>query len=281
MWYRQFFLISYLTISACAADADAVQVHFTDTKNEVIGQTIEARFLPPEPYVRPQYDTLSFANYLRTLPLKSPEAPVKLYNGKTKAEPVHAAVVDMKIGQKNLHQCADAIMRLRAEYLWTEEAYEKIHFNFTSGDRIDYVKWMQGSRVVVAGNDVKWKSRSGPSNTYDDFWSYMETIFMYAGTASFAKELEHVDLADAQVGDVLIQGGFPGHAVLILDMVVHKKTGKKLHMLGQSYMPAQDFHVLKNMRNKTKSPWYDLNRSSNIVTPEWTFARTDLKRFRD
>jgi hypothetical protein len=51
----------------------------------------------------------------------------------------------MEIGNKDLHQCADAVMRLRAEYLWNEERYDKIHFNFTNGFRVDYTKWIEGS----------------------------------------------------------------------------------------------------------------------------------------
>ena len=43
-----------------------------------------------------------------------------------------------------------------------------------------------------------------------------------------------------QIGDVLIQGGSPGHAVIVVDMAENPATGEKLYLLAQSYMPAQD-----------------------------------------
>ena len=62
---------------------------------------------------------------------------------------MHLAVIDMDIGERDLQQCADAVIRLRAEYLYGTGQYDKIHFNFTSGFNAQYIKWMQGSRISV------------------------------------------------------------------------------------------------------------------------------------
>ena len=63
----------------------------------------------------------SFAYYLRSLPLKPHGSKVKFYNGSTKNNyGVYDAVVDMDIGTEDLQQCADAIMRLRGEYLFKQ-----------------------------------------------------------------------------------------------------------------------------------------------------------------
>jgi hypothetical protein len=48
-------------------------------------------------------------------------------------------------------------------------------------------------------------------------------------------------------------------------------------LLAQGYMPAQSVHVLKNPASA--SPWYALDFGAELRTPEWTFRRTDLRRF--
>ena len=81
-----------------------------------------------------------------------------------------------------------------------------------------------------------------------------------------------------QIGDIFIQGGYPGHAIIIVDMI-ENTHGKKLYLLAQSYMPAQNIHILKNPMNKKLSPWYELVPNQDIYTPEWNFSVEDLKRF--
>jgi hypothetical protein len=58
------------------------------------------------------------------------------------------------------------------------------------------------------------------------------------------------------------------------------KEGKKVYLLAQSYMPAQEIHVLRNFNNSQLSPWYELREGGGeIRTPEWDFTSRDLKRF--
>ena len=184
----------------------------------------------------------------------------------------------MEIGERNLQQCADAVMRLKAEYLYNSDQFNKIHFNFTNGFRVDYSEWMKGKRIVVEGNKSYWQKQTTPSNTYYSFRKYMDIIFAYAGTLSLSKEMTSVNLKDMKIGDVFIQGGSPGHAVIVVDIAVDS-ANNKVFLLAQSYMPAQDIHVLKNPNNKKISPWYNLDFEGDLVTPEWTFTKSDLKRF--
>lgn len=246
------------------------------------GKTIEERFLLPEGYERPEADENSFPFYLRKLPLKPHNAEVRLYDGSPKTnQDAHMAVVDMDIGDRDLHQCADAIIRLRAEYLYKIQEFDRIHFNFTSGFRVDYAKWIQGYRVVVKGNKSYWSRQAAPSNTFNDLKDYLNLVYAYAGTLSLSKELNSIEYKDMSAGDIFIQGGTPGHAVIVVDMAINKATGKKIYMLAQSFMPAQEIHVLKNPQNNN-SPWYELNPDEMVIkTPEWTFFSHDLKRFGD
>ncbi len=82
-----------------------------------------------------------------------------------------------------------------------------------------------------------------------------------------------------EVGDVFIQGGSPGHAVLVVDMAVKKNKRQKVFLLAQSYMPAQDIHILKNPSDSILSPWYSFQSGDTLRTPEWDFSWSDLERF--
>jgi hypothetical protein len=243
------------------------------------GNTIASRFVPPPGFVRDTLAVNSFGTYLRNFPLLPVGTPVKLFNGQLKGrQDVHEAVLDLDVGNRDLQQCADAIMRLRAEYLWEEGRYDDIHFNFVSGFRADYGRWRQGQRIKVSGNRVTWTSSSGPKTSYEEFRRYLIMVFSYAGTASLAKEMETVSVEDIEIGDVFIKGGFPGHAVIVMDRVRNPATNEVRVLLAQSYMPAQQMHVLKNPYGPDGSPWYDPVQA-NLITPEWPFTRDQLKRF--
>ena len=255
-----------------------------DEKVELIineeGVTICERINEPKGFTRIEVEEDSFAYYLQNLYLKPHDSKVLYYNGAVKENHgVYEAVVNIDIGKKDLQQCADAIMRLRGEYLYNRGDYDKIHFNLTNGFRVDYNKWIKGYRVMVEGNKTYWSKKTEESNSYEDFRNYMELIFTYAGTLSLAQELEPVELSKMEIGDIFIQGGSPGHAVIVVDMAINQETGKKVYMLAQSYMPAQDIQILVNPKDKTISPWYVLDDSPQIITPEWSFDKTDLMRF--
>lgn len=240
--------------------------------------TIASRFDPPKGYSRSPLTKESFAYHLRNLPLKKEGSLVSYYDGMKKNNTAYCAVIDLPIGDKNLHQCADAVMRLRADYFFKLKQYNLIHFNFTNGFRVDYSKWNQGFRIAVKGNKTSWIKKVAPSNTYEDYWAYLEQIFQFAGTASLEKELKPIAVSQMQIGDVFIKGGFPGHAVIIVDMAVNSK-GQKVFMLAQSYMPAQELQILKNPNNSSLSPWYNQDFGSVLETPEWIFNSNQLKRF--
>lgn len=245
------------------------------------GKFIYDRLPPPEGFKRVKVNTGSFAQYLRNLPLKEDGSRVYTYNGSAKLAQVHVAVIDMDIGKRDLQQCADAVMRLRAEYLYVNRQYDDIHFNLTNGFRVDYSRWIQGYRVAVNGNKTTWIRKEDTANNYPVFRRYMDFVFIYAGSQSLSRELTSVALAGMQPGDVFIQGGSPGHAVIVVDMAYNPDTGEKSYLLAQSYMPAQDIHILKNPANQNGSPWYRLHTDGEkIETPEWTFYKRDLKRFR-
>ncbi len=245
------------------------------------GNTIARRIPVPPGYERIPLEPGSFSFWLRNLPLKKGNPRVMLFNRKPKAnQSVHMAVIDIDTGNRDLQQCADAVIRLRAEYLFSRGKIDDIHFRFTSGDSAEYRKWSLGFRPVVSGNRVYWKKSSAANHSYANFRDYLDTVFIYAGTDSLYRELHPVkNINRIEIGDVFIQPGFPGHAVLVVDMARKKETGKKIFLLAQSYMPAQDIHILKNPENQQLNPWVELQSGEVLKTPEWEFRWNDLRRF--
>ncbi|MFT6747217.1 MAG: hypothetical protein ACJAZ2_001565 [Glaciecola sp.] len=262
----------------CVLIVTSCQSQLIDTS----GTTVETRFKVPEGFVRVEAKANSYAKYLRSLPLKKHGSLVKHYDGTTKRNNnVYAAVVDLKIGKRDLHQCADAVMRLRAEHLWKQKKYSQIHFNFMNGFNADYNSWRAGKRIVVKGNKSHWVQSAKPSNNYATFWKYLEMVFAYAGSYSLSKELKTVKVAQMKIGDVFILGGTPGHTEIVVDMAVNYKTGEKIFLLAQSYMPAQETQILLNPKFGNRGCWYSANFGFTLETPEFTFYSDQLMRFDD
>lgn len=260
------------------------ETHKEDFQKSVInteGLTIQDRFNVPEGFERVSVAEGSFAKYLRNLPLKPHGSVVHYYDGREKGRDVYDAVIDMDVGERDLQQCADAVMRLRAEYLYNKGLYDKIHFNFTNGFKADYSTWRNGNRIAVEGNNAYWVKRAGYSEDYTVFRQYMDMVFAYAGTLSLSMELDKVSIEAMEIGDVFMKGALPGHCVIIVDMAENKSTGEKLFMIAQSYMPAQDIQVLKNYGDNIISPWYGSDFGEELNTPEWTFNKEQLMRFKE
>jgi hypothetical protein len=69
-----------------------------------------------------------------------------------------------------------------------------------------------------------------------------------------------------------------GHAVLVLD-VAENAAGQPVFLIAQSYMPAQDVHVLLNPGEPSLGPWYRAPADDSLETPEWSFPTGSLRRF--
>jgi len=242
-------------------------------------QPLAERIPPPPGCQRVELPPDSFGAWLRQLPLKPGRPPVHLYDGTRKVQQQHhQAVIDLPIGHRDLQQCADAIIRLRADYLLASHRPDEICFAFTSGDLACWQHWVAGFRPSVQGRDVTWFQITAVDSSQANFWSYLETVFLYAGSYSLSRELEPVgEWTELTAGDVFIRGGFPGHAVLVVDVAVDQQE-QRYFLLAQSFMPAQEIHILRAPGQAT-SPWYSVVTNEQLRTPEWTFAVDELRRF--
>ena len=191
--------------------------------------TIEEAFPPPEGAERVASE--GYGAWLRTLDVADADVPVRTHDGREVGH--KARVVELPMVSGDLQQCADSLIRLRAT--WQLANGEEVAFHATSGDLMPYARYAAGEQPYVKDERIAWKA--GGTGELE---GYLGRVFIWAGTHS----LEHLDTVGSdQVvpGAMLVQGGFPGHAVVLLDVAV---DGDRTYVLvGEGYMPAQDFHV--------------------------------------
>lgn len=226
------------------------------------GKTILERFDVPAGYERVQLKSGSFGEYLRTLNLKPEGAPARMYDGRIKPNPnIYVSVIDMPISPKDLQSSADAIIRLKSEYLFANQNFDKISFHGNK-TRYSFAEFSQGDTS---------KSK---------FQEYLDYVMEQVSTPSFCADLTFVKLKDIQVGDIFVQQNSPnGHAVIVVDLAKNS-GGEKVFLLAQSYQPAQEIQIISNPSRDDISPWYEAKEGA-MLTPEWRFLTSDLMRFKD
>ena len=125
--------------------------------------------------------------------------------------------------------------------------------------------WASGQRPVVQNGHLAWTD--GGNRSWE---GYLRSLFMYAGTASLEVH-DTVPARTPRAGDLLVQGGYPGHAVVILDVATRGSETRVL--IGEGYMPAQDFHV----EIGPLDGWWAWQ--PGIALPHWPMGADDLRRW--
>lgn len=239
------------------------------------------RLIPtPDGYTRQEVDKDSYAHYLRGLPVRTDRKDVLLYNGDPVSMP-SAGVIPLDLGKRDLHQCADSVIRLYSEYLWSVDRASEAEFHYTSGDLARWKDWRKGKVLKVKGNKVVQVNSKKSPHTHKAYRSWLDRVFMYASTRSLHKDSTRIKLAgDLQAGDFFLQGGSPGHVIMILD-VAQNPDGARIALLGQGYLPAREFHVISGEGSDVvDGAWYVLSDTGSLATPTWKpFGMDDAWRF--
>jgi len=243
----------------------------------VTSQTIESYFELPQGYKREFAN--DYSKWIIQQPIIVGEHVLTFHDYKVNGlNTTYVAKFDYNIGNKDLHQCADAAIYLNAKYHYDKKILNKIKYSFTNGYMYSYNKFKE-NKVPDCREDNNWKCELIYKET-DNLNEYLDIVWNYAGSYSLEKhDTYQVDLKDIQPGDIFIYGGFPGHVISVVDVIVNKNGNKKF-MLAQSYMPAQEQHILLNPL-KHFSVWHDLNLNEDIITNGGTFTKTQLRRFKN
>lgn len=220
----------------------------------------------PKGFVRQKTDSLTFGYFLQNLSFEK-DNTVYFYDGtKKQNQAQHYKVIKLELPKKDIQQCADAIIRLRADYFFNKKQYQTIQFK-SSTTTYNFANWLQENNPFKV-------------DTVKLYHQFLETVFINCGTYHLADLLKPKhQLNTIQVGDVFIKGGSPGHGMIVVDVAYNNTTSQTIFILAQSFMPAQSMHVVVNEENEELSPWYVLDSTKNLVTPGYSFSYAHLKKW--
>lgn len=244
-------------------------------------EPLDRHLAAPAGHARVPLDPDSFGAWLRGLPVRLDRDRVRSHRGGEIAAPA-AAVVALDLGAGDLQQCADTVIRLHAEHLWATGRGRRAEYHLTSGDLWRFADWVRGEVLTAEGSRV---TRSlGPPRAADhrSFRRWLQRLFVWAGTRSLVTDSRPLAPGEAiRPGDLFLDPGGPGHAVLVLDVAV-PKSGPPAALLGQGFMPAQELHVLRGGGPEVvEGVWFTLPEAPGdaLATPSWEpFPRSAARR---
>ncbi|WP_452223281.1 DUF4846 domain-containing protein [Lacinutrix chionoecetis] len=285
-----FFLLFLIVITALAVQFKPVKETVNYVANSVTSTkhlinkdslTISSRVKVPVGYTRVNYPKGSFQECLRNYKLQPFGSKIINYDDSEYFwQGGHIGILEIPVPANGLQQCADALIRIRSEYLWNNNRKDEIGFNFTSGHYCSWKQYAEGYRPKINGNKVSFNKTASANNSRENFYKYLNLLYMYSGTLSMYNELESIkDEKELQIGDMLIKGGSPGHVAIICDEVINNE-GEKLFLLFQGNTPAQSVHLVKNLEDNSISPWYNLKMNSVIPVSNYTFYDSKFARFK-
>lgn len=258
------------------------------------GTTVATRILPPKDYHRTSSAEGSLATFLRDYEVKKSGAKVKYYTGSEKVSQT-AAVLKLPVDKRNLQQAAGTILRVYGEYMWQQQLYDQISFVFPNSFQADYKQWQSGKRIQSDASGTRWVEQSRAEQTrnasqaavstsaveadtkdsHKTFTEYMESVLLYTGMNTLAKETKKIKKSEIHIGDLYLQSGNTSHVVMIVDECVNE-DGKKAYLLAQGGTPAQQFHIILNPAHK-EDPWYyESELKYPVRTADFTFEKGTL-----
>lgn len=216
----------------------------------------------PKGFERVAVDAGSIGEYIRRIPLQKRGSHMKYFDGRIAyGQYFGYAVLDIPM-LSSIEQCADAVMRIRAEYLWESGQYGQIHFHSVSGKNQKY----------------------GGGSDRNSFEAYLRKVYGNSNTTSLRREMSPKDIRDIAPGDVFVyespRPGFYGHAVLVADVARNYRTGQTAVMLAQSSTPALTMHIIRDILHPFHSPWVILDDSSDgVFISGIYFGKDDLREW--
>ncbi|MBQ4231642.1 MAG: hypothetical protein II699_00040 [Lachnospiraceae bacterium] len=219
---------------------------------------------------------LDIETFMRSLPVKEDGAKTMYYTTSPKEnQDAHCAVLNLYLDGNNLQQFASSIMRLYAEYFWTNKDYANMKFMMVNGFTLDFDRWAKGERVTFNDNAAQWTAGSKVADDYDALNEYLAMYFAYSDRNVLLKSSDKIKIENVSVGDYFINTD-SGALAMVVD-VAENGEGDKCFLLAAGGNPGQDIEVLKNDAHENGDPWYYLSEiKDEVKTPEFTFKSRSL-----
>lgn len=263
--------------------------------------TIGTRFGVPKGFKRVEAEKGSFAEYIRNYELKPKDSIAYYYDDETGSyfenkEASTVGVFQLKNQLNRWMQCADSIIMLYAEYLYSAQRFEEIKFTFANGFECDWITYSKGNRFNPSEN--AWELKEEPDDSYETFLKYLDLVYQYANTDSLARDMSSSPaMQDIGIGDAFVVGVSQlqavaatvapginikyGHAIIVTDVAVNPDTGEYLFMLAEGNTPATDITIIENP-DKSMGVWFKFNEVGSFVKnadPGIPWSAAWLRRF--
>ena len=231
-----------------------------DSGKDCFAQTVTIRSSIPIPsgYVRNTCTDGSFGNWIQNLALKDPPIILDYQGAAVPSGFYHVwGVVKLPLlFRSNLEQCADFAMRFWAEYHKAAGKLDRLYL-------FDY------------GGNKKLFTLSGKS-----YLQFLRTAFSNANSHSLKQGCKAIAAGEVLPGDLIVQNERRriGHVSVILD-VCQSKEGKRLFLIGYSFMPAQEFHIERATERYGIDGWFTLEGYMQYLTDFLNFGKPVLRRF--
>ena len=224
------------------------------------GRKTIGEITPPMGFQRVEVEPGSFGAYLREFHLQGRGSHMKYYDGTLAyGQYFGYAVLDLPMISEN-EQCCDAVQRMRGEYLFSKGRYSDIHYESFQNGTMKY--------------------RGGAN--HEALHKYLRKVYGASNTSTLRHELTKKPFAEIAPGDVLVyeaDRNHPvGHAVLVVDVAVNPKNGRKAIVVAQSSMPALSMHIVRDILHPVRSPWVSLDdENETVFISGICFGKDDLR----
>ncbi|MCR4717654.1 MAG: DUF4846 domain-containing protein [Lachnospiraceae bacterium] len=224
-------------------------------------------------------EPMTIESFMRSLPVKEDGAKTLYYTTSPKEnQDAHCAVLNIPLDGRDLQQSASSMMRLYAEYFWTNKAYDDMKFPMVNGFTLDYDKWINGERATFSDSAIQWTPGSATGDSYDTLMDYLQFYFAYSNRTVLLTNSHEADINKVSVGDYLVNEDDGGLAMVV--DVAEDVDGNRCFLLASGGTPGQDIEILLNDEHSNGDPWYYVSEiKDKIKTPEVSYSPDKLYHY--